>query len=178
MKTKTISGNDVEINPVDRKLSISQGTFEYEGPYMFHQDGVRCMGLKINVNGQTATVAIPEAVGREIALQQKEISQQQLERIAPGLAELRAAHDAEASYLYNFDRMMSDESNDGVNAPSVPAANTDDLSKKYPRAALYLKAEGYSDANSPARRSAGKKAMEMFLSGATTEDIHNALCHL
>jgi len=100
----------------------------------------------------------------------------QLVTHVPGLAELRKAYDAEENYQEAFNRMMENGQNDGVNPPKPVAVKSSDVAGKYPRAALYLKAEAYSRASHYAKVTAGKKAMEIIEDGgdlARAESILN-----
>lgn len=101
----------------------------------------------------------------------------------PGLEELRRATDAmyndNARYHSQFERMMENENNDGVNPPAPldkaihQAAY--DLAAQYPRAVLYLRAEGYTVASNVNKYAAGKRAMEIIATGGSLEDAQAVL---
>lgn len=101
----------------------------------------------------------------------------------PGLNELRKARDAayndEHRYSHQMDRMMDDEQNDGVNPPTPInqslRAIANDLAKQYPRAAMYLRAEGYTLASNYRKYGAGKDAMEIIATGGSIEDAQATL---
>ena len=93
-----------------------------------------------------------------------------LEAAVPGVTELRAAIHAMHSYQEDFAAAMEDEMRDGVNMPVAPRADIDALAAQYPRANLYLKAEGYADASHYAKASAGRKAMTLLREGGTIEE--------
>jgi len=103
----------------------------------------------------------------------------------PGLDELRKAQDAayneDVRYSNQMDRMMDNEDNDGVNPPAPinqslrEIANS--LAKQYPRAALYLKAEGYTLASNYRKYGAGKDAMEIIAAGGSVEDAKSVLAN-
>lgn len=92
------------------------------------------------------------------------------EAAIPGLRELRAAYDAEEKYRSDFAAAMEDEMRDGVNMPVAPRTDIDALAAQYPRANLFLKAEGYADASHYAKASAGRKAMTLLREGGTIEE--------
>ena len=92
------------------------------------------------------------------------------EAAIPGLRELRAAYDAEEKYRSDCATALEDEMRDGVNIPVAPRTDIDALAAQYPRANLYLKAEGYADASHYAKASAGRKAMTLLREGGTIEE--------
>ncbi len=99
----------------------------------------------------------------------------QLVTHVPGLAELRKAYDAEENYREAFNRMMENEQNDGVNPPKPVAVKSSDVAGKYPRAALYLKAEAYSWASHYAKAAAGEKAMALIQEGGDLTEAQKIL---
>jgi len=94
---------------------------------------------------------------------------------APGLKELEAAYNDIERYHREFDAMMENESNDGINPPKPITANPQELAKKYPIAAAYLKAERWELASHYAKSSAGKRAKEKIANG---EDYNAALAEM
>jgi len=82
-----------------------------------------------------------------------------------GVPILQAARDAEDKYSRDFDRMMEDENNDGVNPPTKPTADLDELYKQYPIAAAYLRAKAYEYSNHYAQSAAGKTAAKKIADG-------------
>ncbi|WP_249849254.1 hypothetical protein [Aggregatibacter actinomycetemcomitans] len=70
---------------------------------------------------------------------------------------------------------MVDEYNDGVNMPRPPKSDIDELSAKYPRAAMYLKADSYSTAENYDKASAGDKAKKLLDEGGSIEDAQKIL---
>ena len=99
-----------------------------------------------------------------------------LHAAVPGLKELRAARDAAELHGERFGRMMEDESNDGARPPAPPTGPSPaELAAKYPRAALYMRAEDYSLASHDRKASAGKRAMQMIRDGASEEDVRKVL---
>lgn len=93
----------------------------------------------------------------------------------PGITLLREAYEQECEYREAFNRMMDDEYNDGVRSPKAPTLNYDKLAEEYPRAALYLKAEGYTFAANYAKVSAGEKAMQMLKCGHSLDEVQAVL---
>lgn len=101
----------------------------------------------------------------------------------PGLEELRKALDAvqndEGRYAAEFANMMEDEQNDGVNPPAprnqALRDKADALKAQYPRAAMYLRAEGYACSNNINKYAAGIRAMEIISNGGDIEDAEYAL---
>lgn len=105
----------------------------------------------------------------------RESRENALELAVPGLAKLRAARANEARYREEFDQMMEDEGNDGVNPPVKPAVSSSDIAAQYPRAALYLKAESYSYATNDRKASAGAKAVRLLTEGGSEDDAKEIL---
>lgn len=79
------------------------------------------------------------------------------------------------AYHRKFNQMMDDEQNDGVSPPKHPKTNSGDIAKKYPRAAMYIKAEEMSFGRHPDKVGAGERAMEIIESGGNLEDAQKAL---
>ena len=104
--------------------------------------------------------------GRERRLAEKK----KLAETVPGLEELEATYNAEARYRAKFADAMEDEYNDGVSMPEVPQADIKALEAKYPRAALYIKADDYCSAENHAKASAGEKAKAVLVEGGSLED--------
>ena len=93
-----------------------------------------------------------------------------------GLAELRDAWADEERYRNEFTAMMADEYNDGARPPKARTTDVEDIARKYPRAAAYLKAESYRDGSGHwARAKAGGEAIKMLLEGATAEAANTHL---
>ena len=89
----------------------------------------------------------------------------------PGLDALKAAVSGEERYNRQFDRMMNDENNDGARPPASPRGpSSQELAAKHPRAAAYLRAEGYANAAHDQKAAAGKRAMELLAAGGSVED--------
>ena len=99
-----------------------------------------------------------------------------LRRNVPGIEELEAARNAEARYDRAFGRMMDDEDNDGARPPAAPKGpSAREMAAKYPRAALYLKAEGYWLGSHDARVAAGERAMKLLAEGGSEEEARKVL---
>nr|DAK83384.1 MAG TPA: hypothetical protein [Bacteriophage sp.] len=148
---------------------------------------------RIDKNGSTCDVVIaPESahkMGDEIhALRaarkeqwknewqaEKAAEQAALEAKIPGITALQEAYEAEAAYRAAFGRAMEDEGRDGVAMPKRPKANIAELEKAHPRAALYIKADDYSDAMNDKKAAAGEKAKKMLEEGASLEAVEEVL---
>lgn len=174
-----VQGHNVAINTLDQIIDV---------------DGVECLdGGIIRHNGQDAKMLVridnkPDLV-KMVADWRAEwdaynaYKAAELAANVPGLNELRKARDAayndEHRYSHQMDRMMDDEQNDGVNPPTPInqslRAIANDLAKQYPRAAIYLKAEGYTLASNFKKYGAGKDAMEIIATGGSIEDAQATL---
>lgn len=93
----------------------------------------------------------------------------------PGLNELRAAIDDEIRYQEQFEQMMEDENNDGARPPKPVTIKYADVAAKYPRAAIYIKAENYSLSEHYAKSTAGDKAMKLIEDGGSLADAEQIL---
>lgn len=89
----------------------------------------------------------------------------ELLRNVPGLEILKAAINAEIQYHEDFEAMMDDEFNDGVNPPSKPQTNSAEIAKQYPIAAAYLKARAWECAAHFSKSAAGRKAKNAIAEG-------------
>ena len=92
-----------------------------------------------------------------------------------GLQELRDAIADGERYARQFERMMSDESNDGARPPKAAQGDVKSLKEQYPQAAAFLKAENWSCAANHAKATAGDKARDMILNG---EDYVQAIANM
>lgn len=172
---QTLKGNALTVDIAARSLTIAQGAFNYRGPYVLIHEGKQVGALEIMMDGKKVSVAIPRELGNQITRAQWKIEEDRLEQLFPGLTLLKAAHQSEEAYLDAFNRMMEDEQNDGVNPPKAPALDTDELSAQYPRAALYLKADGYTLAANDKKSSAGTKAKRLLEMGGSEADAESIL---
>lgn len=93
----------------------------------------------------------------------------------PGITELEKAHRDWAYYHEQFQRGMEDEYNDGVSMPTRPTSDINELSNKYPRAAMYLKADDYSCAANYNKASAGNKAKALLDAGGSIDEAQKIL---
>jgi hypothetical protein len=128
------------------------------------------------LNGYPVRIAAHPAVAEAIEKMNAAIDRQasEIEAAIPGLAELRAAHAAWEKYQRDFSRMMSDEQNDGLNAPA-PVANPQEIAAKYPMAATYYKAENYALANNDRKAGAGRAAMTILQNGGSIEEAESIM---
>lgn len=91
----------------------------------------------------------------------------------PGLEELRVVCDKnESAYAWNTKRF-----DDEMTSSLAPRRliDTAELRAKYPRAAAYLKAEGYSLAANDRKATAGHEAMALLVNGGAIEDAEQIL---
>lgn len=88
-----------------------------------------------------------------------------------GLKDLERCKEAWDSYHRAFDRMMSDQDNDGAHPPKRPAQTVEELVAKYPRASAYLTAQSWSGASHYAKSAAGRKALERIINGEDHEQV-------
>lgn len=133
-------------------------------PGAYYRAGPRVLLTK--EQGEKAKTAIEAYKAQE---------ENKLKENVPGLDELRAAIEDAERYQAEFELMMEDEQNDGVNPPKPVKTNIGELTKKYPRAALYIKADSYSCAAHYAKSDAGNKAMELIKEGGSLEEAKEIL---
>ncbi len=91
--------------------------------------------------------------------------------LVPGLDEVRAARADEQRYHDQFQRMMDDENNDGVNPPRPVRESAESVAQRYPIAARYMLAESYSYANHYAKAGAGTRAVKRIEAGEDSEIV-------
>lgn len=156
--------------------------------------GKRCIrGERVKVNGKFLPVFISLETHPELDAQveawkvqwaEYEVAKKaEFDANVPGLDELRKAQDAEyndrARYHRAFDRMMDDENNDGANPPKPEnkslGERAQELAEQYPRAAVYLRADGYTGSNNSHKYSAGKRAKELIAAGGSIEEAKQIL---
>lgn len=127
------------------------------------------------------------AAARAAAAQESATAAAHLESACPGVGELRrlrkiaAAEDSRHSR--EFEKMMADEMNDGVNPPRPrdnSAAAAAAFSAAHPRAALYLRAEKQAEGTSSYSATSGMMkggddAKQILLAGGTLEEAEKAL---
>ena len=108
---------------------------------------------------------------REMLRERMAAKMAKLESMFPGLEALRAARADENRYHAQFERMMDDEQNDGVNPPKFVKVRYQDLAPKYSKAVAYLKAEGYSESSHYAKNGAGRTALSRLEAGENVEKV-------
>lgn len=91
----------------------------------------------------------------------------------PGLNEIRAAMADLKAWQKEFNDSFSDCG--GLGVRSKPVYDFDELYATYPRAAAYLKAEQYGDADNYVKSAAGEKALEAIINGADPSDTIAAM---
>lgn len=174
-------------------LNMYSGKTLHKAGFPLPNDEESYCVYRINKNGSTCDVVIaPDSarkMGDEIhALRaarkeqwknewqaEKAAEQAALEAKIPGITALQEAYEAEAAYRAAFGRAMEDEGRDGVAMPKRPKANIAELEKAHPRAALYIKADDYSDAMNDKKAAAGKKAKKILEEGASLEAVEEVL---
>jgi len=131
----------------------------------------------IKISGKYVGLTAAEAKKLDDAFWvQKEIEEQELQEIVPGLKLLQSAIEDANQYHFDFSRMMEDENGDGVNPPSQPKSNVPQLAKQYPVAALYVKAQRFVDASNFRKSAAGSKALNLIAKkGAAAIDEANEI---
>lgn len=93
-----------------------------------------------------------------------------VEAVIPGYSQLRDARRLWSKYRADFADAMESEDMDGVNMPTMPKVDMDELRLKYPRAAVYMRAIDCENGSHFMLAKAGKKAKELLLSGGSLEE--------
>lgn len=124
----------------------------------------------VNVEGKVCfgTAILPRVVAEEAVAQNIEIKKEQQERFAkmfPGYDELISAINDENRYTREFDHMMDDEDNDGVNPPHPIKRSSSDVAKQYPAASAYHKAECWEMSSNYIKSGIGTRGKKAMLSG-------------
>jgi hypothetical protein len=126
-----------------------------------------------------ACLATRDEVSKVEAIQQAMRDARNPAKIIPGYSEMKASLNDAERYHAEFTRMVEDEQNDGVCPPksgkSDPEFYMEILRAKYPVAACYIKAEGYSYASHDCKSFAGHKAMALLISGGSVEEAEKIL---
>ena len=126
----------------------------------------------VYVSGSEKWLLLTREQAEEAARQFEEIQKaNDPENLIEGLRELNAAYADVARYYYESDKMMNDEYNDGVHPPKPIKIDPEELAEKYPRAAAYVKADGWADADNYAKSGAGEKARKRILAGEDYEKV-------
>jgi hypothetical protein len=87
-----------------------------------------------------------------------------------GLKELKAAI-AQEQYEYEQRQKRWESESLSSIMPEKPAVSVVELKAKYPRAAAYITAEGWSRSSNSGKRQAGKKALERIIAGENHEQV-------
>jgi len=137
-------------------------------------EGIKKKGLNPRGYVVMGTVPMPRSTADELLeIREKAISigKEYMEEMFPGLEDLRSAQAAAEKYSEDFHHSMEGESNDGCRPPVGPTGpSVSELSAKYPRAALYLRAEEYGCSSNHHKNGAGKRAMQLLEEGESIED--------
>lgn len=176
LRGKTFTVRRISRRAVNGKATeVAEFVEKFEG-----RDLAAIVAGKPELEAAVATYRAAEAAERQAA-------RDALEAAAPGVHRLielfeRASNDAERHHE-QFEAMMADEHNDGINPPR--AINQDWRSEyeaaraEHPRAALYLKAklqaEGAHWADNTGKGAAGSKAMSILAAGGSIEEATAAL---
>lgn len=145
-----------------------------------------CLGrLGMNAGG-VEILTEEEHSARQTALRDE--AARLLESQIPGLSAMRSLKSQAVSeadrYSGEFERMMSDENNDGLNPPKPEdrtiAERMAEMKINNPRAAVYLKAEAQAQGTTSysaisGKMKGGSDAMSILRSGGTIEDAGKAL---
>lgn len=180
----TKTGEPLEISVAPGKVTIRIGGKVYlEADHTGSSAMVRGVGMMHVFNAAPKPVAVALEEGQAVIAAYK----QAMMDAVPGLDELRDAYyawrSAQDDYHDRRNRAMEDEYNDGISWPAPPSDNLkkqyEALATKYPRAALYLRAERQRNsthwADNSGKGTAGAKAMKLLLDGASLEEAEAAL---
>ena len=111
---------------------------------------------------KAALIAAREEARRQAAARQARID------AIPGLKEIRALIEAQASWRNELTRQMDSE--DGCTSmPGYPEGDVKALCAQYPRAAAYLRAEAWAEAENDVKSEAGAVAREKIINGEPYE---------
>ena len=141
-------------------------------------DQCKQSGIDFNTRVYFGGAVLPREIAEEALLQKSEIQaegQRLLDLNVPGLETLNNALEDARRYHREFNKMMDDEYNDGVNPPAHPTSDIDALKLQYPRAAAYIKAEAWESASHYVKSAAGKKAKEAIKNGAGLEETMKSM---
>ena len=142
------------------------------------QDQCRKAGVDFKACVYYGGAVIPREYAEEALKQKKEIQEEkerQLKSNEPGLDILREAYHDIERYHDEFNRMMDDEYNDGVNPPALPRYDIETLKAQYPRASAYLKAENWEMSSNYEKSDAGQKAKDAIAAGADIDETIKAM---
>jgi len=123
-------------------------------------------------------VGVPASAAEQIKAAQAAIESERaaaLDAAVPGLALLREAAEEDARHHAQHGRWIA---GDGLGRPPAPKRHdVDALAAQYPRAACYLKAEGYRDAANHHKAAAGQRAMDLLTEGGSIEEAERVLAN-
>lgn len=173
-EVKTPKGTEVKINLEDNTVTVDAvgiSSQPIQGWGVDYHEGKHITTLQ--VTGSKIIVAYEYC--DDLRNARKEIKRARLEAAVPGVHLLQEAIESLGNYHSSYQSMMEDEYNDGVNPPKKPTESLEDLKRKYPRAALYLKADSYSEASHYAKSGAGNKAKKLLEDGGSEDEAHKIL---
>jgi len=87
-----------------------------------------------------------------------------------GLKILEDAFRELKTYRYNFEKGI-----ESGRIPQKPETDIEEIMVKYPRAAMYNKAQGYAWGSDYRKKAAGKKAMELIVNGGEIKEAEEIL---
>ncbi len=110
-----------------------------------------------------------ESFKYECVRERREMEEQKLDEMFPGLSTLKAIRSAENRYHEDFEKALENENT--VNFPVKPKKSFEQEAKKYPAAVAYLKAEYYATSSNGGQYDAGTKALERLMNGEDFKQV-------
>ena len=177
LKFKTFKGNDVEIDT--KKKKIYGGGKEFSYNIVRVQKGLVCFGI-----GNNQAIALDKAGSNKWLEMEKEEQLARWKAAAevtkarrakvPGLKELEIAY-RESNEAYHSRRRAIESGVSVFRAAKDWDKIIDELCKKYPRAAVWHKADAYESASNYAKSAAGTKAKKIIEDGGSLKDAEAVL---
>ena len=131
--------------------------------------GLELEGRVMLMGAKAGNICIMREIAEEAARQYKAcLSANEPESIIEGLQELRDAIAATSKYAI-FTKITGDDS--ASSRPRLLDPKVQALEKDYPRAAAYIEAEQYAQAEDIVKWAAAKKAMKQILAGEDYEAV-------
>jgi len=178
---KSPKGADLLIDLDSQTLSVKTPTTKIDDAKIVswgmarHNDD-NCYSPTISYKGKKCPVVVDISDSDRLFDAHSAFKAAKLENAVPGLKLLQSALYEESRYMGELNDMMDDEANDGVFCPTMPDSDIDALKARYPRAAVYVMADSYSNASHDQKASAGRRAKDLLLSGGdidVAKDILN-----
>ena len=178
LKFKTFKGNDIEIDTKKKKI-YGGGGKEFTYDIVRVQKGLVCFGV-----GNNQAIALDKTSSEKWLKMEKE---EQLARWkasaeatkarrakVSGLEELEIAY-RESNEAYHSRRRAIESGVSVFRATKDWDKIIDELCKKYPRAAVWHKADAYTSASNYAKSAAGEKAKKIIENGGSLKDAEAIL---